>query len=235
MSIRISYRIPLATLALVALMQTACVDGSYQHNPLRKWLLEESVTFINPAGLEETWAINDFAILNFSVERVRFVERDGVRQYTGQVAFRLFDPPTRRFLQVRGAFTYRDGERQQWELQKEKWFPTEVTVPSRWTRPPFANWLREETVEFSNGPIKNYKWPIGENRMRSLELGEPEVIAVRSDDRLVYQRPVTFSLYNSGTKMNVLVIGTISYRDGHPMPWNLEFEKFEVEDVRILE
>lgn len=228
-------RILFTTLALVALIQTGCVDGSYQHNPLRKWLLEESVTFTNPAGLEETWHINDYAILNFSVERVRFVERDGVRQYTGQVRFRLFDPPTRRTLQVRGAFTYRDGKRRQWELQKEKWFPTEVTVPARWARPPFANWLREQTIEFSDGPLNRYKWPVADNRMRNLELGEPEVITIRSDDRLVYQRPVTFTLFNAATRMNVLVIGLITYRDGHPMPWNLEFEKFETEDVRILE
>lgn len=231
----IIYRIPLIALALLALMQTACVDGSYQHNPLRKWLLEESVTFTNPAGLEETWAINDFAILNFSVERVRFVERDGVRQYTGQVRFRLFDPPTRRSLQVHGAFTYKDGQRRQWELQKEQWYPTEVTVPARWTRPPFATWLRDETIEFNEGPIKAHKWPVAENRMRNLELGEPEVVTIRSDDRLVYQRPVSFTLYNSSTKMNILVIGSITYRDGHPMPWNLEFKEFEVEDVRILE
>ncbi len=219
----------------MAAILAGCVDGSYQHNPLRKWLLEESVTFVNPAGMEETWQINDFAILNFSVERVRYVERDGVRHYTGQVRFRLFDPPNRRSLQVRGAFTYRDGERRQWELQKDKWYPTEVTVPSRWARPPFANWLREQKVEFSDGPLKTYRWTIGDNRMRNFEPGPTEVISVRADDRLVYQKPVTFTLYNSDTKINVLVVGTITFRDGHPVPWNLEFKDFTVEDVRILD
>lgn len=232
---RLKLSVLLATLAVTAFFAGGCADGSYQHNPLRRWLLDESVTFTNPAGIEETWKIDDFAILHFAVERVRFVDREGSRQYTGYVRFRLFDPPTRRTLEVRGAFTYRDGERHQWELQKEKWYPLEVKIPTRWSRSPIAGWIKEQTVEFNDGPLKKIKWPVSDCRVRDMELGQPEVIAIRADNRLVYQRPISFTLQNTKTRMTVLVIGSVTYRDGQKMPWNLEFEEFETTEVRILE